>query len=118
MAAGKVYRIPKEGFRPLAPGRGGCMASDRITVDGLSVRFMYRQQPHNPQDSGWVFLSGTENDDYMNDARYHDIYDVNTIANYDPSIAPFLDAPVGSVFEKVPGAADFVLVTDWAPPRS
>ncbi|WP_217699106.1 immunity protein Imm33 domain-containing protein [Sphingopyxis flava] len=25
----------------------------------VPVRFIYRQQPHNPQDSGWVFPSGT-----------------------------------------------------------
>lgn len=117
MAAGKVYRISKDDIRPLATGRGGCMASDRITIEGLPVGFMYRQQPRNPQDSGWAFLSGTEDDAYMNDVANHDIYDVNTIANYDPSIIPFLDAPVGSVFEKLPGARDFALVTDWAPPR-
>ncbi|MGV1684230.1 DUF2185 domain-containing protein [Sphingopyxis sp. NJF-3] len=110
--------MSKDDIHPLATGRGGCIASDRITIDGLPVRFMYRQQPHNPQDSGWAFLSGTEDDAYMNDAANHDIYDVNTIANCDRSVIPFLDAPVGSVFEKVPGATDFVLVTDWAPSRS
>jgi hypothetical protein len=26
------------------------------------------------------------------------LYDVNTIANYDPSIIPLLDAPIGSAF--------------------
>jgi Protein of unknown function (DUF2185) len=26
------------------------------------------------------------------------LYDVNTIANYDPTIIPYLDSPVGSAF--------------------
>jgi len=30
----------------------------------------------------------------------HAIYDVNTIANYDPEIIPFLNAPIGSAFER------------------
>ncbi|MGY3333604.1 hypothetical protein ACVILI_006681 [Mesorhizobium sp. USDA 4775] len=34
----------------------------------------------------------------MSDANNHAIYDVNTIANYDPKIIPLLDAPVGSAF--------------------
>jgi hypothetical protein len=28
------------------------------------------------------------------------IYDINTIANYDPDIIPFLDSPTGSAFER------------------
>ena len=72
---------------------------------------MYREQPRNPQDSGWLFCR-TEDDAYMADASNHQIFDVNTIANYDPSIIAFLDAPVGSAFEKAPGATDFILVTD------
>ncbi|MBL8650751.1 MAG: DUF2185 domain-containing protein [Sphingopyxis sp.] len=117
MARVKQYKLSRDDIRPLAMGRGGCIASDRITVEGLPVRFMYREKPRNDQDSGWAFLSGTEDDAYMNDPANHGIYDVNTIANYDPSIIAFLDSPVGSVFEKLPEAADFAAVTDWAPPR-
>ena len=112
IAGEKHYKLAPDDIRPLATGRGGCIVSDRITVEGLPVRFMYREQPRNPQDSGWAFLSGTEDDAYMADASNHQIFDVNTIANYDPSIIAFLDAPVGSAFEKAPGATDFILVTD------
>ena len=31
----------------------------------------------------------------MDEASNHGVYDVNTIANYDPDIIPLLDAPVG-----------------------
>lgn len=117
MAREKRYKLSRDDIRPLAMGRGDCIASDRITVEGLPVRFMYRDKPRNDQDSGWAFLSGTEDDAYMNDPANHGIYDVNTIANYDPSIIRFLDSPVGSVFEKLPEAADFVAVSDWTPPR-
>ena len=34
----------------------------------------------------------------MDDASNHDIYDVNTIANYDPEIIPLRDSPVGTAF--------------------
>jgi hypothetical protein len=116
LARDKHFKISRDDIRPLAMGRGGCIASDRITVEGLPVGFMYRTKPRNDMDSGWAFLSGTEDDAYMNDPANHGIYDVNTIANYDPSIINFLDAPVGSVFEKLPDAPDFVAVTDWTPP--
>ena len=94
----KPFRLSAEQIRPVATGRGGAIASDRITVDGRPVGYMYRTEPHNELDSGWAFLAGDETDDYMNDPRNHEIYDVNTIANYDPEIIPLLDAPIGSAF--------------------
>ncbi len=44
-------------------------------------------------------MAGTETDDYMQDSNNIDIYDVNTIANYDPDIIPFLDSPFETAFE-------------------
>ena len=39
----KPFRIPGDQIQQLAPGRGGCYASDRITVDGERVGYMYRE---------------------------------------------------------------------------
>jgi len=91
------------------------MATDIITVWGFPVRFMYRQYPDNDQDSGWRFMSGHEAGDYLDNSSNLGVYDVNTIANYDPSIIPLLNSPVKSVFEKRPGQETFTQVTDWEP---
>ena len=48
----------------------------------------------------------------MDEADNHAIYDVNTVANYDPDIIPLLNAPVGSVFEREGGTGGFVAVED------
>lgn len=111
----KKFRLKAEDIKPLATGRGACFATDMITVKGKPVGFMYRDSPHTPEDSGWRFMAGTEDQDYMDDPDNHDVYDVNTIANYDPSIVPLLDEPEGSVFERTPGAKNFRPVTDWQP---
>lgn len=113
----KSFKLSKDQIKPLATGYGACFATDRITVEGFPVRFMYREAPDNDIDSGWRFLSGSESDEYMDDAANHGIYDVNTIANYDPGILPYLDAPIGSAFEKTPTSGRFVPVEDWAPPE-
>ena len=73
---------------------------------------MYREAPERDLDSGWRFMSGSETDEYMGDPANHGVYDVNTIANYDPDIVPFLDAPVGSTFERENGTGGFVEVHD------
>ena len=68
---------------------------------------MYREAPRDPIDSGWHFFSGEETQDYADDAKNFALYDVNTIANYDPAIIPLLDSPVGSAFGRSEGG-DFL----------
>lgn len=115
MGVADRFKLSSDEIRPLVNGYGGCIASKKITDEGFPVRFMYRQQPDNEIDSGWRFLSGFEDDVYMNDAANHGAYDVNTIANYDPSIISFLDSPAGTAFERTPESERFVAVRDWAP---
>ncbi|PZF74959.1 DUF2185 domain-containing protein [Taibaiella soli] len=79
---------------------GGCVATDRITVDGNRVGYMCRTEPINDLDSGWQFLAGDESQEYVDVADNSGVYDVNTIANYDPEIIPFLHFPIGSEFER------------------
>jgi hypothetical protein len=106
----KHFKLRADQIKPLATGYGGCIATDMITVHGMKVGFMYRQEPNNPQDSGWCFTTGVESQDYMDDAGNHEIYDVNTIANYDPDIIPFLGSLNGSAFERDKDSGGFVSV--------
>ena len=96
----KNFKLKAEQIKALANGHGGCIATDMITVEGKPVGYMYREEPNNPQDSGWRFMSGYESQEYMDKTSNHAIYDVNTIANYDPEIIPFLNASIGSAFER------------------
>lgn len=77
---------------------GYCFASDRITCDGEKVGYMYREEPDRDGDSGWRFLAGDEDDEYMDDPNNLDIYDVNTIVHYDSDILEYLHAPINSAF--------------------
>ena len=61
---------------------------------------MYREKADRPDDSGWRFFAGEESQTYIDDPKNTMIYDVNTIANYDPAIILYLDAPPGSEFER------------------
>ena len=105
MAKSKIFLLSPEEIHKLAPNRGGCIATDRIMVDGMPVGFMYREEPHNSRDSGWRILAGDETSEYMSDSNNHDVNDVNTIANYDQDIIPFLDLPIGTELERPVGEA-------------
>lgn len=96
----KNFKLAKEEIKTLIQPIGSCFASDKITVDGLLIGYMYRDNPDFEEDSGWKFFSGTEDQEYVDNPDNLAIYDVNTIANYDPSIIPFIEFPVGSELEK------------------
>src|SRR5690349_15478188 len=97
----KRFHLSNDKIRDLAPGRGWCVATDHILVEGRQVGAMLREEPVNIADSGWRFFSGLESDEYLNDPdNLEDYIDVNSLANYDPDIIPFLDSPVGSEFER------------------
>jgi hypothetical protein len=95
------------GIKRLVEHNGGCIASDRITVDGRPVGYMYRDRPDNEADTGWRFLAGDESSDYMDDAGNHHVHAVNTIANFDNDILPLIDAPIGSAFARNPETGCF-----------
>ena len=106
--SGKQYRLRADQIKQLVPADGGCFATDMITVEGCKVGYMYREEPDFDGDSGWRFLAGVESQEYLDDSDNLTIYAVNTIANYDPEIIPFLHAPIGSAFERVAGYGNFV----------
>jgi hypothetical protein len=100
MSKQKQFCVRADQIKPLAEGQGACIATDMITVEGLKVGFMYRERPDNDIDSGWRFMAGHESREYMDNPDNHGIYDVNSIANYDPDIIRYLDARFGSAFER------------------
>jgi hypothetical protein len=104
----KNFKLKPGQIEPLVSDRSGCLATDLITVEGMRVGFMYREEPSEPVDSGWRFLAGVEDQQYMDDPENHGVYSLNTIANYDREIIPLLESPVGSAFERHPITRRFV----------
>lgn len=81
-------------------GPEGCLATDRITVDGCRVGYMYREEPTHGTfpDSGWRFFEGQEPDEYVNNPDNVGAYRLNTICNYDRDVMSLLTAPFGTAY--------------------
>lgn len=100
------YYIKKEDIKPIykSTQNSGCLASNRIMIDGLKVGYMYRDEPSRAfPDSGWRFFAGDESDEYANNPNNFGIYDLNTICNYDLTIIPYLEEKIGTAFVKDEG---------------
>lgn len=106
----RQFKLSADQIIDLAQGYGGCIATDKITVLGELVDYMYRETFMNDVDSGWRFFSGTEDQEYVDNPDNSCIYNVNTIANYDPAIIPYLNFPVGTHLERVNGSDKFQII--------
>jgi hypothetical protein len=106
----KVYKLSN--FEELVPNIGGCLATDMITVEGFKVGYMYREHTNRELDSGWRFFSGAEDQDYIDDLNNSSVYDLNTIANYDKAIIPYLEMPFGTELERVENSDLFRIILD------
>ena len=103
----KKFRIPTAEIRTLIPDMGACFASDLVTVDGLKIGYMYREQPRQKLFSGWRFMAGVETPEYADNPDNWAIFEVNTVCNYDQAIIPYLDAPCGQAFVRIAGTDQF-----------
>jgi len=84
------------------PNGEGCLASDKITKEGYKVGYMYREQPDEGKpDSGWRFMAGNEDDEYINDPKNLHIFALNTICNYDKDIIPYLKSQPGTAYIRI-----------------
>lgn len=108
----KKYVLESDALADLAVGYGTAVASDQITVSGRAVGYMYRDEPEDDADSGWRFLSGDESQEYLDDERHVDVFDVNEIANLDEAIVPYLDADVGTQLVRIDGTDEFADADD------
>jgi hypothetical protein len=112
MASEKHFKLKANQIIQLITPMGACIATDKITVEGELVDYMVREEPNNDIDSGWQFFSGTEDQEYVDNAENLAFYDVNTIANYDQAIIPYLDLPFGTQLERVRGTDKFQIILD------
>ena len=111
------YHVKAEDVKSLLSdwkGADGCIATNRITVEGCKVGYCYREKPDGDWDSGWRFTAGDESEEYMDDPNNAGIYKLNTICNDDPDIIPLLNTPAPCAFERDENGV-FQLIKDWKP---
>jgi len=103
----KRYKLSSDNIVVGLADSSPCFATDRITVDGAPVGYMYRD------DTGWNFFAGDESQDYVDNPNNLGLFALNDLANYDRSIVPYLQAAPGTAWVRQGGT--FVQDPDGAP---
>ena len=91
---------------------GFCLVSNLISLEGEKIGFMYREELEEDaeNDSGWRFLAGTEDQEYVDNDANSKVYEVETIADFDPAIIPYLNYPFGTELERIEGKDEFSII--------
>ncbi|NOZ94430.1 MAG: DUF2185 domain-containing protein [Acidobacteria bacterium] len=76
------------------------IVSIEVARQGLSVGWLYREEPDRENDSGWRVFSGAEPDDFADDASNFAILSLEELIELDPAVESVLDAPPGSCYER------------------
>lgn len=70
--------------------------SKKVSEEGWKVGYMCRDEAMNENDSGWQFLAGNEDDEYLNDYKNIALVSVQEVYQLDPDIWNYIDSPVGA----------------------
>lgn len=77
----------------------GCFITRRA-MENECIGYMYHNEPTpNQPDSGWRFMYGDEDEEYLADVNNTTILALNTVCNLQPDILAFIHAEVGRSFE-------------------
>ena len=104
----KLSDLDPENLEELVKLPGFSIVSNQILNDGLPILFMYREAPIEEEDSGWRFLSGQEDQDYLDESENSHFIGLNTMANMDKMIIPHLNMKKGTEMEREEAGVDFV----------
>ncbi|MFC0529887.1 immunity protein Imm33 domain-containing protein [Phytohabitans kaempferiae] len=66
--------------------------------DGEPPRFIERAPTSRPDDSGWLMVSGSESEQFMEDPTNFRIVHVRQLVDRFPPLKAVVDAPAGSSF--------------------
>lgn len=70
--------------------------SKKIMDEGWKIGYMCREEAVNENDSGWSFMVGDEDDEYINDYHNIQLMSINSVMQYDSAIWKYITSPVGT----------------------
>ena len=82
-------------------GAGAAIVSRKIVERTGNIKWLTREEPFAPQDSGWRILSDRDTDEYLADPANMTVVDFNEICDIEPACIGIYDLPVGSDIQLV-----------------
>lgn len=80
---------------------GGAIVSRQIVERTGNIKWLSREAPLSPQDSGWRVLSDRDTDEYLSDPSNMTMVDFNELCDIEPACIGIYLLPVGSDIQLV-----------------
>jgi hypothetical protein len=77
------------------------------------VWLAYRSEPLNPKDSGWVFHSPNETNEFANDSKNFKLGLLKLFIEEDPSLAEIIDSPPDTCWERYSDNGKWMKIDDF-----
>lgn len=74
---------------------GGFIVSNNI-LNGIPIRYSYREKSSIPQMNGWNLYSEKDDDEYVNDSGNFTILSADSLYKISPVILEIFNAPYGT----------------------
>lgn len=74
---------------------GGFVVSKNV-INGIPLRYSFREESSIPQLNGWTLLSEKDDDDYVNDSDNFTILNAESMFKLAPALKEIYDAPYGT----------------------
>lgn len=58
----------------------------KMALEKEEVNYLFREEPHNPKDSGWRLFCGTDDDTVEKEANDMEIYPLNYVLSFQPKL--------------------------------
>ena len=75
---------------------GSCIVTKSLLNGESNFRWLFREEPLDNIDTGWMAFGDSDNDDYINDPKNLTVVDLNTLINIEPTILNVYEMPVGT----------------------
>ena len=75
---------------------GIAVVSRKIVERTGNIKWLFREVPDAPHESGWRVLSDRDTDECRDDAKNLAIVDFNDLCNLEPACIGIYDLPIGS----------------------
>lgn len=75
---------------------GSCIVTKSLLNGESSFRWLFREEPLNNIDTGWMAFGDSDNDEYVNDPKNLSVVDLNTLINIEPTILNVYEMPIGT----------------------
>ena len=75
---------------------GSCIVTKSLLNGESNFRWLFREEPLDNIDTGWMAFGDSDNDEYVNDPKNLSVVDLNTLINIEPTILNVYEMPVGT----------------------